>query len=114
MQVDTRNSVTSEVLCEMCEFAVKVIDERLGDAATVDQVRHGIKDDLICVRSSERFSLFAATCQVLSPTSVSRWSTGEQLQEPTHVIFRYGEQLIEALIKKEMDPKMVNHSFTKA
>ena len=32
--------VDASVPCEMCEFAVKVLDERLGDTATIDQVRH--------------------------------------------------------------------------
>merc|ERR1712156_1193246 len=55
----------NSVSCEMCEFAISVIDERLDDEATIDQI------------------------------------------EREELVDKYGEKLIDALVKEEMDPKKV-------
>jgi len=78
--------VEASVPCEMCEFAVKVLDERLGDTATIDQVEREVQ----------------FVCSYL-PGSIG--DTCEQLVD------KYGDKLIAALIKEEMDPKKVCSSL---
>merc|ERR1712181_50663 len=72
----------NSVSCEMCEFAVTVIDERLDDEATIDQIEREVQ--FVC--------------------SYLPGSIGDKCEE---LVDMYGEKLIEALVKQEMDPKKV-------
>jgi len=72
----------SEVTCEMCEFAISVIDMRLGDKATMDQIEREVQ----------------FVCSYL-PGSIA-----DKCEE---LVDQYGDKLIAALIKTEMDPKKV-------
>jgi len=72
----------NSVSCEMCEFAVTVIDERLDDEATIDQIEREVQ----------------FVCSYLPGT------IGDKCEE---LVDKYGERLIDALVKEEMDPKKV-------
>merc|ERR1712098_1017400 len=72
----------SEVTCEMCEFAISVIDMRLGDKAAMDQIEREVQ--FVC--------------------SYLPGSIGDKCEE---LVDKYGEKLIDALVKEEMDPKKV-------
>jgi len=72
----------NSVSCEMCEFAVTVIDERLDDEATIDQIEREVQ----------------FVCSYLPGT------IGDKCEE---LVDKYGEELIDALVKEEMDPKKV-------
>jgi len=72
----------SEVGCEICEFAVSLIDQRLDDASTVDQIEREVQ--FVCSYLPDHI---ADKCEEL--------------------VDRYGQKLIDALIKKELDPKEV-------
>jgi len=72
----------NSVPCEMCEFAVTVIDERLDDEATIDQIEREVQ----------------FVCSYLPGT------IGDKCEE---LVDKYGEELIDALVKEEMDPKKV-------
>jgi len=72
----------SEVGCEICEFAVSLIDQRLDDASTVDQIEREVQ--FVC-----------------------SYLPGHIAEKCEDLVDRYGQKLIDALIKKEMDPKEV-------
>merc|ERR1711972_358393 len=72
----------NSVSCEMCEFAISVIDERLDDEATIDQIEREVQ----------------FVCSYLPGT------IGDKCEE---LVDKYGEKLIDALVKEEMDPKKV-------
>jgi len=72
----------NSVSCEMCEFAISVIDERLDDEATIDQIEREVQ--FVC--------------------SYLPGSIGDKCEE---LVDKYGEKLIDALVKEEMDPKKV-------
>merc|ERR1711887_474928 len=72
----------NSVSCEMCEFAISVIDMRLGDKATMDQIEREVQ----------------FVCSYL-PGSIA-----DKCEE---LVDQYGDKLIAALIKTEMDPKKV-------
>ena len=74
--------VKSKISCEMCEFAVSIIDERLGDSATIDMVEREVQ----------------FVCSYLPGTIADKCE---------EMVDKYGEKLIEALIKEQMDPKKV-------
>ena len=77
--------VQAKISCEMCEFAVSVIDERLGDSATIDMVEREVQ----------------FVCSYLPGTIADKCE---------EMVDKYGEKLIEALIKEQMDPKKVRIS----
>jgi len=72
----------NEVGCEMCEFAMSIIDERLKDPGTIDEVEREIQ----------------FVCSFL-PGSIA-----DRCEE---FVDKYGEKLINALVDDEMDPKQV-------
>jgi saposin len=80
--LEVRGEVRDEVGCEICEFAVSVIDERLGDEATVDQIEREVQ----------------FVCSILP---------GHIAEKCEDLVDQYGERLIDALIKKDLDPKKV-------
>ena len=92
MEAPLDNSVS----CEMCEFAVTVIDERLDDEATIDQVQNQIEELIRQPPQIEREVQFV--CSYLPGT------IGDKCEE---LVDKYGEKLIDALVKEEMDPKKV-------
>jgi len=80
--VQVEAPLDNSVSCEMCEFAVTVIDERLDDEATIDQIEREVQ----------------FVCSYLPGT------IGDKCEE---LVDKYGEKLIDALVKEEMDPKKV-------
>merc|ERR1711974_26512 len=80
--IEVQTSLDNSVSCEMCEFAVTVIDERLDDEATIDQIEREVQ----------------FVCSYLPGT------IGDKCEE---LVDKYGERLIDALVKEEMDPKKV-------
>lgn len=80
--IQVEASLDDSVSCEMCEFAVTVIDERLDDEATIDQIEREVQ----------------FVCSYLPGT------IGDKCEE---LVDKYGEKLINALVKEEMDPKKV-------
>ena len=88
----------NSVSCEMCEFAVTVIDERLDDEATIDQVQNQIEEIIRQPPQIEREVQFV--CSYLPGT------IGDKCEE---LVDKYGEKLIDALVKEEMDPKKVHY-----
>merc|ERR1712059_154768 len=79
--VDSRRD-SLEVACEMCEFAMSIIDERLEDTSTIDQIEREIQ----------------FVCSFL-PSSI-----GDKCEE---LVDKYGEQLVDAIVKEDLDPKKV-------
>ena len=92
-----QTSLDNSVSCEMCEFAVTVIDERLDDEATIDQVPRDLRN---CIQRRhpqiEREVQFV--CSYLPGTIADKCED---------LVDKYGEKLIDALVKEEMDPKKV-------
>lgn len=80
--VDTSSAYKDEVGCEMCEFAMTVIDEHLKDPGTVDQLEREVQ----------------FVCSFL-PDSIS-----DKCEE---FVDKYGEKVVDALVDDEMDPKEV-------
>lgn len=68
--------------CEMCEFAMSIIDERLKDPGTIDQIEREIQ--FVC---SYLPGSIADRCEKF----VDKW----------------GEKLIDALVDDDMNPKQV-------
>ena len=86
----------------MCEFAVTVIDERLDDEATIDQVPTS-KENLSPPTYPQIEREVQFVCSYLPGT------IGDKCEE---LVDKYGERLIDALVKEEMDPKKVQSHTT--
>jgi len=71
-----------EVGCEMCEFAMTIIDERLKDPGTVDEVEREIQ----------------FVCSFL-PDSVA--------DECEQLVDKWGEKIIDAIVDDDLEPKKV-------
>merc|ERR1712223_1216565 len=80
--IQVASPLDNSVSCEMCAFAISVIDERLDDEATIDQIEREVQ--FVC--------------------SSLPGSIGDKCEE---LVDKYGEKLIDALVKEEMDPKKV-------
>jgi len=80
--VQVEAQVEDEVGCVICEFAINVIDERLGDESTVDMIEREVQ--FVC-----------------------SYLPGHLDEKCEDLVDQYGQKLIDALIKDEMDPKQV-------
>merc|ERR1712179_782649 len=87
--LQVEGEVEQEIGCEICEFAVTLIDQRLEDTSTVDQIEREVQ--FVC-----------------------SYLPGHIAEKCEDLVDRYGQQLIDALIKKEMDPKEVCTSVVPA